>query len=121
MTLQRECPVPRESTRGKGIQSIVTTKQQGYGGGRRKVVSREPRHFGVRNKRYKVLFPEHLIHQRTDAMHMLIANPHQDGAGFRPQISRHGQPVAQLVSAGVRMTQWTRGSRVWYDLKRMAA
>ena len=52
--------------------------------------------FLVNNLTHKVLAPEHLIHQITHQMHVLIRNLHKARATFCQQFTGHHQAVAEI-------------------------
>ena len=53
------------------------------------------------NLAYRILVPKDLIHQRTHAVNILIADLHKHAAGLREQVAGHHQPIAQVGEVGV--------------------
>ena len=68
--------------------------------------------------RHEVLVSKHLIHHRPDAMHILIADLHEDGAGVGEQIAGDGEPVAQVGEVAVDAV--APGVAEGFDLLRLA-
>ena len=48
-----------------------------------------------------VIIPEHLVHQRSHAVHILVADLDEDTAALGQQVARHRQAVAQVGEVGV--------------------
>ena len=68
--------------------------------------------------RDEIVFPKHLIHHRPDAMDILIADLHEDGAGLGEQIAGDGEPVAQVGEVAVDAV--APGVAEGFDLLRLA-
>ena len=61
----------------------------------------QPRRLGELDGHHEVVDAEHLIHQQTNAVQVLVADLHEDAAGVAEQLAGHRQAVAQVGEIGV--------------------